>query len=113
MYCIIRPYTEGRLDRYRIGIPRELSNDLCIFSLCSAGLQQLLSICDQYCASHSLTFNVSKSVCIFFESRMNKLCDNISVELDGNNIDFVHEIKYLSVIINSSMTSSDVVCQTT
>ena len=25
LYCILRPYTEGRLDRYRIGIPRELS----------------------------------------------------------------------------------------
>ena len=25
LYCIMRPYTEGRLDRYRIGIPRELS----------------------------------------------------------------------------------------
>ena len=24
-YCIMRPYTEGRLDRYRIDIPRELS----------------------------------------------------------------------------------------
>ena len=25
LYCIMRPYTEGRLDRYRVGIPRELS----------------------------------------------------------------------------------------
>ena len=25
LYCIMRPYTHGRLDRYRIGIPRELS----------------------------------------------------------------------------------------
>ena len=25
MHCIMRPYIEGRLDRYRIGIPRELS----------------------------------------------------------------------------------------
>ena len=25
MYCIMRPYTEGQLDRYRIGIPQELS----------------------------------------------------------------------------------------
>ena len=24
LYCIMRPYTEGRLDRYRIGIPREM-----------------------------------------------------------------------------------------
>ena len=25
LYCIMMPYTEGRLDRYHIGIPRELS----------------------------------------------------------------------------------------
>ena len=84
------------------------ADDLCIVSLSSAGLQQLLSICDQYCASHSLTFNVRKSVCMFFKSKMNKLCD-VPVVLSGNNIDFVHETKYLGVIINSSMkTSSDV-----
>ena len=44
---------------------------------------------------------------------MNKLCHNVSVVLSGNNIEFVHETKYLGVIINSSMkTSSDVVRQT-
>ena len=25
LYCMMRPYTEGRLDRYSIDIPRELS----------------------------------------------------------------------------------------
>ena len=25
LYCMMRPYTEGRLDRYCIGFPRELS----------------------------------------------------------------------------------------
>ena len=89
------------------------ADDLCIVSLSSAGLQQLQSICDQDCASHSLIFNVHKSVCMLFKSKMNKLCDNVSVVLSGNNIDFVHETKYLGVIINSSMkTSSDVVHQT-
>ena len=89
------------------------ADDLCIVSLTSAGLQQLLSICDQYCASHSLTFNVRKSVCMFFKSKMNKLCDNVPVVLSSNNIDFVHETKYLGVIIISSVkTSSDVVRQT-
>ena len=24
LYCIMRPYTEGRLDRYGVGIPREM-----------------------------------------------------------------------------------------
>ena len=45
---------------------------------------------------------------------MNKLCDNVSLVLSGNNIDFVHEIKYLGMIINLSMkisTSFDVVRQ--
>ena len=89
------------------------ADDLCIVSLSSAGLQHLLSICDQYCASHSLTFNVRKSVCMFFKSKRNKLCHNVPVVLSGNTIDFVHETKYLGVIINSSMkTSSDVVRQT-
>ena len=50
---------------------------------------------------------------MIFKSKMNELCDSFFVELNGNNIDFVHETKYLGVIINSSMkTSSDVVRQT-
>ena len=50
---------------------------------------------------------------MFFKSKMNKLCDNVPVVLSGNNIDFVHETKYLGAIINSSMkTSSGVVRQT-
>ena len=47
------------------------ADDLCIVSLSSAGLQQLLTICDQYCATHSLTFNVRKSVCMYFKSKLN------------------------------------------
>ena len=59
------------------------------------------------------TFNVRKSVCMYFKRKMNKLCDNVSVVLSENNIDFVHERKNLDVITNSSMkTSSNVVRQT-
>ena len=43
------------------------ADDLCIVSLSSAGLQQLLTICDQYCAMHSITFNVKKFVCMFLD----------------------------------------------
>ena len=68
----------GSLDGKRIN-HLLYTDDLCIVSLSSAGLQQLLSICDQYCASQSLTFNVRTSVCMFFESKMNKLCDNVYV----------------------------------
>ena len=48
----------------------------------------------------------------FFLSNMTKLWNNFSVVLSDNNIDLVHETKYLQVIINSSMkTTSDAIRQ--
>ena len=89
------------------------ADDLCIISLSSAGLQKLLSICDECCARHSITFNVKKSVCMFFKCTVNEHCDNSTVFLSGNHIDFVQEVKYLGVLLNSFMkTSIDVSRQT-
>ena len=89
------------------------ADNLCIVSLSSAGLQKLLSSCDEYCASHSITFNDKKSVCMFFKCTVNKHCDNSTVILSGNQIDFVQEVKYLGVLLNPSMkTSIDVSRQT-
>ena len=68
-----------------------------LVSLSSAGLQKLLSICDEYCASHSITFNVKKSVCMFFKCTVNKHCEHSTVFLSGNQIDFVQEVKYCIV----------------
>ena len=82
------------------------ADDLCIVSLSSAGLQKLLSICDEYCTRHSITFNVKKSVCMFFKCTVNKHCKNSTVFLSGNQIDFVQEVKYLGVLLNSSMKTS-------
>ena len=47
-------------------------DDLCIISLSSACLQQLLVQCDDYYSKHSITFNVNKSICMFFKSNVNK-----------------------------------------
>ena len=55
------------------------ANDLCVVILSSAGLRQLLSICDQYCAMHS---------------SMNKTCDITNVVLRGNTIDYMRKTKY-------------------
>ena len=84
------------------------ADDLCIVSLSSAGLQKLLSIYDEYCASHStcITFNVKKSICMFFKSTVNKHCDNSTVFLSGNEIYFVQEVKYLGIFLNPSMKTS-------
>ena len=43
---------------------------LCTISLSSASLWQLLVQCDDYCRKHYITFNVSKSICMFFSNLM-------------------------------------------
>ena len=43
------------------------ADDLCIVSLSSAGLQQLLTICDKYCTMHSITFNVKNLYVCFLD----------------------------------------------
>ena len=61
----------------------------------------------------TITFTVKKSVCKFFKCTVNKHCDNSTVFLSGNQIDFVQEVKYLGVLLNPSMkTSIDVSRQT-
>ena len=89
------------------------ADDLGIVSLSSAGLQQLLSIPDQYCAMHSITFNVKESVCMFFRCSMNKTCDITNVVLSGNIIDYVHKTKYLGVLLYSDIKTSIDVCSQT
>ena len=59
-----------------------------------------------YCAMHSITFNVKKSVCMFFRCSMNKTCDITNVVLSGNIIDYVHKTKYLGILLHSDMKIS-------
>ena len=53
-----------------------------------------------------MTSNIKKSVCMFFKCTVSKHCDNSTVCLSGNHIDFGQEVKYLGVLLNSSMKRS-------
>ena len=77
------------------------------------GPQQLLVQCDDYRRKHSITFNVSKSICMFFKSAVNRKCDTTDLFLSSKAIDFVQETKYLGVMLNSQLkTLIDVFRQT-
>ena len=43
---------------------------------------------------------------MLFKCTVNKHCDNSTVFLNGNQIDFVQEVKYLGVLLNPSMKTS-------
>ena len=60
----------GSIGEFRVN--HMLYEMTCIVSLSSAGLEQLFLQCDYYCRKHSTTFNVSKSVYMFFKSEVNK-----------------------------------------
>ena len=82
------------------------ADDLCIISLSSRALQQLVVQCGDYCRKHSITFNVSKSICLFFKSADNRKCDTTDLFLSSKAIDFVQETKYLGVMLNSQLNTS-------
>ena len=89
------------------------TDDLCVISLSSSGLQSLLNICTDYCQLRDLTFNAKKSVCMFFRSSVNKQCGLADTSISGNMCEFANEVKYLGVMINSSLkTTIDVKRQT-
>ena len=52
------------------------ADDVCIVSLSSSGLQQLLNllVCNDYCELHDLTFKALKSMCMYFSIDINKHC---------------------------------------
>ena len=68
------------------------ADDICIISLSSSGLQQLLNICSDYSELHDPTFNAKK---------YEKHCGCPVIYL--GNSEFVKEVKYLGVMIHSSM----------
>ena len=91
------------------------ADDICIVSLSSSGLQHLLNIhvCSDYCERHDLTFNAKESMCMYFSTSINKHCGIPVIYLGNCERQFVNEVKYLGVMIHSSMkTTIDVTRQT-
>ena len=80
--------------------------NICIVSLSSSGLQQLLNIYHDYCELHDLTFNAKKSMCMYFSIDMNKHCGLPVIYLGNSVCQFVKEVKYLGAMIHSSMKTT-------
>ena len=70
-------------------------------------------MCTDYCDLHDIKFNAKKSVCLFFRSSVNKRCALPKIFICDTICEFSNEVKYLWVMISSSMkTTIDVKSQT-
>ena len=80
-----------------------LADDICLISLSSAGVQQLLNIGRDYSDKHELIFFTKKSMCMYFNIALNKHCGFSEIYVGISMCQIVREVKYLGVMIDSSM----------
>ena len=78
--------------------------DLCLISLSSSGMQQLLHICNEYAAEHQLIYNGSKSFSLCFK-RKDLEISSLTFFLHQSKIPLVEQCRYLGTTI--SIKNSD------
>ena len=74
------------------------ADDMCVLSPSLKGLQRLLDICSQYCNKWDICLNPKKTKNVFFGKRTTL---NFKITLDGSNVEWVSEWKYLGVVLRS------------
>ena len=88
------------------------ADDLCLISLSSSGMQQLLHICNTYAAEHQLLYNGSKLFSLCFKRKELKVCSP-SVFLGKSKILMVEQCRYLGTTISIKNSDLDLKRQMT
>ena len=83
------------------------ADDQALLAPLRSVMQGLIDICVAYGKRHCLTFNLKKTKCIVF-SKLRKKVQPIPLKLDGMDIKYVHEWKYLGATISMNTASSKV-----
>ena len=63
-------------------------------------------MCTDYCDLHDIKFNAKKPVCLFFRSSVNKRCALPKIFICDIICEFLNEVKYLGVMISSSVKTT-------
>ena len=83
------------------------ADDLCIITLSSSGMQQLLNICQSYAIKQQLLYNGSKSFTLCFKSKAIKI-KQPSFFLNELEIPMVEHCKYLCITISTKNSDPDI-----
>ena len=68
------------------------ADDMCLLSFSSAGMQNLLNICDQYSNDHDLIHNSKKTMCICFIPKSCKLYE-FKLSPNQESLSYVREAR--------------------
>ena len=83
------------------------ANDLCLISLSSTGMQQLLNICQNCAMDQQLLYNRSKSYSLCFKSKSIKITQP-SFYLNLLKFPIVENCRYLGITISTKNSDLDV-----
>ena len=82
------------------------ADDMCLISISSAGMQELLNVCHSYSIEHSLLYNGNKSYSLCFKPTSIKF-ERLCFFLGEKIIPKVTQCKYLGVIISDHNCDAD------
>ena len=82
------------------------ADDICLISLSSAGMQQLLNMYDTYAKKYDLLYNGTKSYSLCFKTKCS-IFNKPVFTLNHLNIPTVDQSKYLGIIISENNCAPD------
>ena len=77
------------------------ADDICLMAPTRTALQKMIDTCSSYCFENGLSFNPLKSKVMIFDKRQVDLEKIEPLLLNGAEIDFVSQIKYLGMTVKS------------
>lgn len=83
------------------------ADDICLIGISSAGMQQLLNICEDYGTKHDILYNGLKSCCLCYMPRYMKNIE-VSFYLNGSSIPCNTNCKYLGTVLSTTTSDLDV-----
>ena len=82
------------------------ADDICLINLSSAGMQQLLNMCNTYAKEYDLLYNGSKSYSLCFKPKCSVFNRSVYT-LNQLNIPTVNQSKYFGIIISENNCAPD------
>lgn len=78
------------------------ADDMVLLSPSISAMRDMLAVCEEYAAQHNMAYNPDKSVCMMFRST-NTPAFIPPVRLNGRDLEFVEEVKYLGHVITADL----------
>lgn len=86
------------------------ADDLVLIAPSAHALQLLINKCENYTMNNDIVYNDKKTVCMRIKPKTMKLHDDVIMKLNGKNIEYVTDHKYLGVFMSINCKDDSSIC---